>query len=39
MAYSLNSIKGVLEEIILGNIVKEIEGDARSLDCGSYGLM
>ena len=39
MAYSLNSLKRVLEEIMLGNIVKVIEGDATSLDYGSYQLM
>ena len=36
MSYSPNSLKGVLQEIILGTILGPIKGDNMSLDYTSY---
>ena len=38
MSYSLNSLRGTIEEVILGISIGVIKGDARSLDNGSHGL-
>ena len=39
MSCSLNSLKGVTWGIIQGTIIRDIKGDARSLDYGSYELL
>ena len=36
-SYNLNSLKGAIEEIIQGSILRLIKGDTRSLDCSSCG--
>ena len=36
MSYSLSSLKGATEEIILGSIMGLIKADTKSLDNGSY---
>ena len=35
MSHNLNSLKGVISEIIEANIIEDIDGDTRSLDNGS----
>ena len=36
MSNDLNSLRGVIPGITWGSIIGVTEGDARSLDCGSY---
>ena len=39
MSYSLNSLKGVIWGILRETIIRDIEGDTRTLDYGSYELL
>ena len=36
MSYSLNSLKGVIQGIIMGNVIGVTKGDSRSLGYSSY---